>query len=275
MCAQKDYPICKKLEQDGHKRCAALVVTKNLINNGRGPFGWPRFVQPSDELRNATITFFGSNGRVYGITSWHVVQYYRKSISQTGNPGSHSMRTMVNGFYVVIDRFIRPNPVYGNPKLDIVIRELNPEFPRKIGKEIINLDNAPVEPGEIKHAYAIGFPESLKYKRFEKNGFFYRVSMPHVSVLAEIDGFPKQRFSLFSELKKPPEHRDFSGMSGGPIFWSTGEEYGILGINYETATGSKLFGENSIQLFGELATPNIIREWIEQYHERTPTKGSK
>ena len=50
-------------------------------------------------------------------------------------------------------------------------------------------------------------------------------------------------------------------MSGGPIFWSTDAHYGILGIVYEGGAGSD---NSSIYVYGELATPRVIRAWISQ-----------
>lgn len=60
---------------------------------------------------------------------------------------------------------------------------------------------------------------------------------------------------------------DFSGVSGGPIYWSTEDRYGILGIVYESAAGSGLLGEKAIHVLGELATPAVIENWIQQYHD--------
>lgn len=95
------YPICGALAENPSKHCAALVITLNAVNDDNG---WPRFSQPSAELRNGTLTFVKSNDRVYGITSWHVIEHFRDQLSLSGDPCSHSMRTMVNGFYMVFDR---------------------------------------------------------------------------------------------------------------------------------------------------------------------------
>jgi hypothetical protein len=215
-------------------------------------------------LRNGTLTFIKLGNRVFGITCWHVIEYFRKQLADSGSQLSHSMRTMLNGFYVVIDRFIRPAPSLGMPDLDIAIREFSPDFVTKLGKVPFDLDlNFSIEPNHIEFAYAIGYPESLKYKR-DYDGFSYRISMPHVEILAEISTFPEQRFQLFSELDAAPQNVDYSGMSGGPIFWSTEKAYGLLGIVYEGGTGSGFSDNKSIHVFGELATPAIVKDWIKQ-----------
>ncbi|WP_157959016.1 hypothetical protein [Salinicola endophyticus] len=93
--------------------------------------------------------------------------------------------------------------------------------------------------------------------------------MSHAQIIAELsNGQPAQRFSLFGQLYELPDILDYSGPSGGPIFWSTEEEYGILGMIYESAAGSEIFGDKSVHVSGELATPAIIKQWIHEYHNR-------
>jgi len=258
--SQKQYPVCDLLTDDASVHCAALVVTENLTRDAEGNLN---FSQPSHDLRNGTLTFVKTRGKIYGITCWHVIEHFRKQLMVSGNPHSHSMRTMVNGFYIVHDRFIRPEPQFGDPALDIAIRELKDEFVSAIGKVPIDLDASNVAPAQIGHGYAIGFPESLKYRKDEEDKG-YRVSMPQVEILAEIERMPMRRFALFSELKVAPKHIDFSGMSGGPIFWSTEESYGIYGIIYEGGVGDQTASGNTIYVYGELATPAVIHDWVAQ-----------
>ena len=214
---KKQFPVCDFFKENDAQHCASLVITPNLTEDERGR---KDFSQPSDEIVNGTITFVEFGGKTYGITCWHVIESYRNAEKKYGQD-SHSMRTMVDGFYIVIDRFIRPIPEFGHPQLDIAIREINPDHPKKIGKIPIALESLPEVPSELHHAIAVGFPTDLKYKKHE-NEAFHRVSMPHVSILAEIDGqVPTQRFAMFSELEEKPDVLDFSGTSGGPIYWST------------------------------------------------------
>ncbi len=128
----------------------------------------------------------------------------------------------------ILDRFIQPNSQFGNPVIDIAIRELDPDLLSVIGKIPMDLDIQIEAPQAISHGYAVGFPETMKYKKMEDQ-VGYRISMPQVEILAEINGFPSGRFSLCSELDNQPRQTDYSGMSGGPIFWSTENNYGILG----------------------------------------------
>ena len=133
-----DYPICETLMNETSKHCVALVITEDLVKSEKGG---RVFAQPSNELRNGTMTFVATGGKTYGITCWHVVKHYRE-FCKDKHPSTASMRTMVKGFHMVLDRFFRPEPDFGHPNLDIAIRELHPGFPLKIGKVAIDLDKA-------------------------------------------------------------------------------------------------------------------------------------
>jgi hypothetical protein len=167
---------------------------------------------------------------------------------------------MLNGFYVVMDCFVQPHAQFGDSVPDITIREINPDHVAHVGKEAMDLDAMKEAPEDICHAYAVGFPEKLKYHRYD-NQPGYRVSLPQVEILAELQGRPHRRLTMFSELQKPAPDIDYSGMSGGPIFWSTEDEYGILGIIYEGGPGE---GNETIYVYSEIATPDVIKSWIAQ-----------
>jgi len=262
---EEDFIACDFFKENDALHCASLVITPNFTQSDRGHL---EFSKPTEAISNGTITFVKCNDKTYGITCWHIIEIYREKEVEHGEY-SHSMRTMLNGFYVVQDRFFRPSADFGQPQPDIAIRELNPAFLEKIEKEAIDLDSPAVQPEQLKYAIAIGFPSLMKYRKDEDNGSGYRVSMPHVQIVAELsNGQSTQRFSLFSQLDKVPDTLDYSGASGGPIFWSTDEEYGILGIIYESAAGSEIFGDKSVHVSGELATPSTIKQWIHEYHSR-------
>ena len=53
-------------------------------------------------------------------------------------------------------------------------------------------------------------------------------------------------------------------MSGGPIFWTTESEYGIFGTIYEGGVGSAFSDGKSVYVYGESATPEVIKGWIRQ-----------
>ncbi|MBR1142673.1 hypothetical protein [Bradyrhizobium sp. AUGA SZCCT0431] len=252
-----EFPIAERLHKNAGIHCATLAVTQNVVI---GP-GWLQLAQPDAALRNGTLTFVKSGSRTFCITCAHVVQHYRDVLAASGDPHSHTMRTMLNGFHVIFDCFIQPSTHQGESLPDVAIREINPDHIAHIGKEAIDLDVMKEPPDDIRHAYAVGFPEKLKYHKHE-DASGYRVSLPQIEILAELPRRPERRFSMFSNLEeKPALDIDYSGMSGGPIFWSTEHEYGILGIIYEGGPGE---GNQTIFVYGEIATPAVIRNWISQ-----------
>ncbi|MGB5031863.1 MAG: hypothetical protein WBO76_07110, partial [Saprospiraceae bacterium] len=211
--------------------------------------------------RNGTITFVESENKVYGITCWHVIEQLMEYTSKSGNEDSHSLFTMVNGFNCIQNKFIRPKSNTMNTVVDIAIRELNPQLILAIGKKALNVDIIS-EPNSLEFGYVVGFAETKRYKKKIARG--YIISMPQTEILAEIDGMPIVKFTLHSEFKKVPEVIDYSGISGGPIFWCDGKEYGIFGIVYEGGTGGSLTKNKGIFVYGELATPSEIKYWISQ-----------
>lgn len=250
------FSVCDALEENPARFCAALAVVPTVDAQP-----WlPQFTKPSEAHRSGTLTFIRSGGRSFGITCWHVVEALRQA-NATGN--QHLLRTMLNGFYVVHDRFIQPSPSFGSASLDVAIRELHPDFAKALGKEELPLDEMPELTSEVRFGYAVGFPENLK-RRLEEDGG-YRISMPQCSVLAEINRQPNQRFTLYSQVRRESvAHEQFSGMSGGPIFWSDENRFGIFGIVYEGDAKSSSEDTADIYVFGELATPDTIRGWIKE-----------
>ncbi|MBS0251293.1 MAG: hypothetical protein JSR78_09530 [Proteobacteria bacterium] len=53
----------------------------------------------------------------------------------------------------------------------------------------------------------VGFPEQLKYHKPD-GPYGYRVSMPNVTLIAERNGLPDCRFTLFSQLLTPLQDID-------------------------------------------------------------------
>jgi hypothetical protein len=80
----------------------------------------------------------------------------------------------------------------------------------------------------LAFAVAVGFPEREKRVQTDRRG--RRIAMPCVTIVAENTSSEGEQFTLYSELEEMPKVRYFSGISGGPIFWSQGEDYGLLGI---------------------------------------------
>src|SRR4051812_43281307 len=118
-----DYPITAALARNPAIHCTTLAIVQNVVTVA----GWPQLAQPDAALRNGTLTFVKWGNHTYAITCQHVVQHYRDVLAASGDPGSHTMRTMLNGFHIIHDRFVQPRTQFGDLLPDIAIREINPD----------------------------------------------------------------------------------------------------------------------------------------------------
>ena len=244
------YPLPDNFFSDTAKHCTAIFIYNSPIG-----------VEPTENDLNATLTLIEFKGTIYGITCKHVSDKENRPI----------FATLTQGKRCVINNFIYPRheiPIERPP--DIAIRQIHPEFPQAIGKIPIRLEqnNLP-DFNTIRHAVAVGYPTKEKRRVDVQNG--YRIQMPCVHALAEISSINKVngQLSLHSELEQIIQINDFSGMSGGPVFWSTEEKYGLLGIIYETLPpnpSANSLGEGPrVNIKAELVTLERFENWLIQF----------
>ena len=258
------YPLPDNFSSDAAKHCAALFIFN--ANIGR---------QPTENDLNATITFIEYKNKTYGITCKHVIDIYKNKESFDKNT---CFATLTNGTHFIFNDFILPpNDFFMLPEPDIAIRQICPDFPQIIGKIPIKLENNSINTlGKIQHAVAVGFPTKEKRPIDAKNG--YRITMPCVHVLAKISSINKDsgQLSLYSELDHTVQIKDFSGMSGGPVFWSTEKDYGLLGIMYEALPpnpSENSLGESPrIVIKAELVTSERFKNWVAKFPELSEDK---
>ena len=230
------------------------------------------------EIRSGTLTLIKTNNKYYGITCKHVIDLMKKkneevklefskkfslNIKDLENLKAFGLFTQTkNQLDLTSYKFFQPSSQYPDPNLDILITELDENFVKVTNKEFIDLDKNDIVPNNLNYAIAVGYPENLKYRK--KVGDNYYISMPHCTVIAELQGTPTRSFTLHSNIDKKID-RNFSGMSGGPIFWNQSINFNLLGIIYESPNNQQnVFSENDIVISGELATPNIIKDWIKE-----------
>lgn len=107
---------------------------------------------------------------------------------------------------------------------------------------------------------AFGFPTGEKENKH--NGEGYRVSMPCVQAVAEGIGGDGQ---FLSTLGDQPIIAHLSGMSGGPVFWSTADHFGLLGVIYEgSPTGAQddLIERPRVHYFIERCDSEEFSRWV-------------
>lgn len=243
------FPICDGLRQRGCRHCVSLF----LFDCG----GY----RPTPKHDNATMTLVKYEDKVYGITCKHVLDIVDNRKRDAGREVL-DLFTVVNGlYYIGRSRFVQPiqDVVPGGPP-DVAIRELHPDFARSIGKEPLVFRAAPAW-DEVSHGIAVGYPTAIKDQAEGE-----RVSIPCVHALSEKATHSESRVQLFSILDHDPGIESFSGMSGGPIFWSTKGDYGLLGITFEAGKlrGGGLVPDPKINILGETVSPDRLALWISQ-----------
>jgi hypothetical protein len=247
-----EFVLCDDLAINGCKHCATLFIVDQRAR-----------LAPQVDDSSATITFVRFKGRTFGITCKHVVESLRNRIVGSNNEGSHVFMLDLRKRLIVVDRFIFPRGDWISPAPDIAIRELRPNLPEYIGKVTLDVEKVSVPPlRDIKFAVAVGFPDKLKEKRSDALGD--RIAMPCVHALAENISSDGSSFSLRSELKDTPGVRDLSGLSGGPIYWTDANNYGLLGITYESAPMDTFAGSAAVHIIGHLADLETMERWTTQ-----------
>jgi hypothetical protein len=186
--------------------------------------------------------------------------------------------TIVKRNIYIIDRFkfpIAEDPFTQNPP-DIAIQQIHPKLCEAVGKipYKITCHNENFE--NIGHALAIGFPEEKVDKKFSEGNHFYQIQMACVHALGELQTLDNNRILISSALDSDPDAYNLSGMSGGPIFWSTASAHGLLGITYEALptksepmSNEGFGGGPRIVVKGERLTLSKFSNWISQLQINT------
>lgn len=254
----KYYAMNSELNENHAQWCTTLLIAKTqLVSNEFG------VLLPNIDLtssRNGTLTFVEYKNRIYGITCWHVAKALR-SFNKEAN--EYSFYLMLPSPRRIEVNFFQPSS-FIEDSLDIGIAEISKDDFEPLGKKALNISNQ-VDIETIEYGLAVGFPEQLVYLR-ERNEQGDIWSLPQAAILAEIDYMPSSRFNIQSSLPRPHDYESYSGMSGGPVFWSNGESFGIFGIAGEVNTYEQ-YQREAISVSCELATPQLIIDWINEYNE--------
>jgi len=280
------FTIRRKTFNKLHKHCVSLWIASSTelihLNESKTPISIDLSLKKPTQIRSGTLTFVTTQGKYYGITCNHVIKQLEiqnnNTITEFLEQGLIDEKTAVNldykAYKLVIStkkytdlsnfNFIQPNAQYPHDKPDIRIAKLDKSIIEGIGKVAIDIDCKEEVPENLQFAIALGFPENLK-RQISLDKSSHQILMPHNTIIAELQSnTPKERFTLYSQLDVEIE-RNFSGMSGGPIFWMEKMNYNILGIIYESPnTQYDAFTKKDLMICGELATPSIIKKWINE-----------
>lgn len=258
----ENYQITDELYNEGCKHCAALFLVKPKVG-----------FRPQPEYRNGTITFIEHKGITYGVTCRHVVELLRQKITELGDENL-CFATIVKQNIYVIDRFKFPTAEdsFTQEQPDIAIQQIHPKLCETIGKKPYKLTSKNEDFENIEYALAIGFPEEKAVEKHSENRFFYQIQMDCVHALGKLQSCNNNRLLIFSSLDTTPDINKLSGMSGGPIFWSTDSTHGLLGIIHKALptkldpnkSNESLSGGSQIALKGERITLDKFSNWVSQ-----------
>ena len=249
------YPIDDELVKRKFDYCSPIFITNRIYN---AP-------QPKD--RNATITYLKFNDEEYGITCRHVLDYLK---NQKASNRHNTFAIYEYGNLFIGEDYLIPllEDYAEKDPPDIAIIKLRQGFLKAIKKLSIPLNTKLLDPKQITHGLACGYPECLQMKSVE--GEYANIKIFSAALLAEKNSIINKRITLFSELDELSNIADYSGMSGGPIFWSEENGYGLLGIILKTMnpvmdsdeSAKKILDYNHLHIEGEIITSDRFAGWL-------------
>lgn len=264
------YPIADEL-RDAGRHCATMARFNYSDEEGRG-------FLPTPTEPTATVTFIEFDGKTYAVTAKHVIDAFATMSEADGH--------MHEGYYVpakpgvsIIGPFITPpSPSLAGPhvKVDVAICPVDPRLPVSVGKAAFVVQSAGDAKWPLTHALAVGFPTSAKVDVPEPGGL--RLGMRCVHTLAEsVGGSPESdQVQFYSEIPDKPDQSSLSGMSGGPVFWSTDSAFGLLGFIKEAldvvpAPGEEtLYSEPRVNFICSRVDHVILTDWFHHVNQHWP-----
>ena len=251
MAQSRRYPV-----HDGLRDACKFAATVSRFTFR----GLDREFLPTASNDTATISFIEFNGTYYALTARHVINGFRESAKKDGKEYEGFLCLQSPGVGI-LGPFLTPPPRFLERTPDIAICPIVSEVCNRIGKEafLVRAENDAKYP--ISHAIAIGFPTGEKFDLKDEIGRL-RMAMPCVEAVAEgvgSDGSSDQ-VQFFSEIEDRPETGSLSGMSGGPVFWSTDAKYGLLGFVKEAL---EIMPDARLQTIGTNPRVNFVCQRVD------------
>ena len=187
-----------------------------------------RGVLPTPDEPTATVSFIEFGGRTYAVTAAHVINTFENQREKEGIRFEGYFCPAKPGV-AILGPFVQPPEDFQGRRPDVAICPVDSLLPPHIGKRpfVVVRGADPTLP--VSHAMAIGFPTAAKHDFVDAHGV--KLRMQCVQAVAEGVGFGgSDQVQFYSELERLPESGSLSGMSGGPVLWSTDTNFGLLGF---------------------------------------------
>ncbi len=239
----------------------ALAKEKDLISTD--PEKYPT-------IRNGTMTFVAYRNEYFAVTCRHVEEF----LTTEQNRWKQQQETTEDPLFVGYQLFIPLGNryIHFNYKLtslptelpDIAIARIEPSFLKKVNRKAITLFSKGVLP---KSGIATGYPE---YQRvIKQNNNIDLFSPKCVSCYGAMELTALGRLCINGIIDDHQGLDNLSGMSGGPIIWSTKDYFGLAGILYKgwdvQPEAGKLVAGGSLSILGELITPALFQTWLTNF----------
>jgi hypothetical protein len=206
-------------------RDASKLVPQSLVRKCRNSSD-RRFI-PRAKDDTATVSFIELEQRTYAVTAYHVIKGFRSQAEEDGVPPEGYFLPAAPGV-LIEPPFVRPPANLPHPQPDIALRPIDrSKLPAR--KRFHKLNQlSPTFP--VPYALAAGFPTAAKETLPNSAG--EQLKLLGVVAIAEgVGSSPSSdQVQFYSEVTREKISGDVNGMSGGPVFWSDGTAYGLLGF---------------------------------------------
>jgi hypothetical protein len=224
-----------------------------------------------------TVTFISFEGRTYAVTAGHIIDIFRENAEKEGAEPEAYFLPAAPGL-LLQPPLVRPAAPWTAPMPDIALRPIPTALPARIGKQAFAFSREPSPIFPIPFALAVGFPS--KSKRTVEGG---RIALPCVHAVAEGVGSSSNsdQIQFWSELSEWPPTESLSGLSGGPIFWSDGGSFGLLGfvkqaLDLRSREGEDtIYDEPRVNFICQRASYETFAEWAAYAEETFPKERAK
>lgn len=227
-----------------------------------------RGLVPDAKSETATVTFIKFGDKTYAVTAGHVIEAFNEIAKDDGHQYQGYLCLQHPGV-AILGPFLTPPADYPSPVPDIAICPIDEELPSFIGKTPFEVRPGNDAKWPVPYAVAVGFPTAEKRDIEELHGTT-KLALPSVHAVAEGLNSPgtSDQVLFHSELSYAPNIQSLSGLSGGPVFWSNGTDYGLIGFVKEALDitpkeGEETFyNEPKVNFICQRVDHSIIESWF-------------
>jgi hypothetical protein len=264
-----------------HLFCCPIVIGKFSIGAFFAPPEKVLVQSGSDSpiLRSGTLTFIRHGNDVFGLTCAHVVRALQSEIDTEkqslldlcGHPVEHPPEVWPRFFFLRDDthfdinvhfEFAKQDGFLRVPAQDIAAAWIPPELFSAIGRRAIDIDfngelDTPWQPSA--GALATGYPEANR-RIFSSDGK-QQLALQNVTLVSPVNAPQGDKIFMRGQLlgNARTDVDVLSGMSGGPIFVTSGDRWGLAAIISDGAD-INAYAKPAQQTFACAPEINVIGE---------------